>query len=84
VLRLRKAIRGHDAPFAIRTYPELWVHFVFRDNFTSRDVAHEQVIVHRFCDDLSDGSRHELDEAVVFRPACLYASERFRRSGRGM
>jgi hypothetical protein len=74
VLRLREAIRGHDTPPAIRTYPELWMHFVFRNDLASQNVAHEQIIVHRLRDDLCDGRRCKLDEPVVFRPACLHAS----------
>ena len=50
------------------------MHFVFRNDFASQDVAHEQVIVHRLRDDLCDGRRRKLDEPVVFRPACLHAS----------
>jgi hypothetical protein len=74
VLRLREAIHGHDAPLAIRTDPELRVHFVFRDDLAGQDVAHEQIIVHRLRDDLGDRRRHKLDESVVFRPASLYAN----------
>lgn len=55
VLRLRKAIRGHHAPFAVRTHPEFWVNVIFRDNLTSQNMAHEQIIVHRFRNDLSNG-----------------------------
>lgn len=73
MLRLREAIRGHDAPLAIRTDPKLRVHFVFRDDLAGQDVAHEQIIVHRLRDDLRDLRRRKLDESVVFRPASLYA-----------
>lgn len=74
VLRLREAIRGHDTPSAIRTYPEFRMHFVFRNDLASQNVAHEQIIVHRLRDDLRDGRRCKLDEPVVLRPACLHAS----------
>jgi hypothetical protein len=87
VLRPREAIRGHEAPLAIRTYPEFRMHFVFRDNFAGQDVTHEQIIVHRLRDDLCDRRRRKLDESVVFRPACLYAIYLFlvetRRTGGG-
>ena len=74
VLRLRDAIRGHNTPPAIRPYPELWMHFVFRNDLASQNVAREQIIVHRLRDNLCDGRRCKLDEPVVFRPACLHAS----------
>jgi len=74
VLLLREAIRGHDTPPTIRTYPELRMHFVFWNDLASQNVAHEQVIVHRLRDDLCDGRRCKLDEPVMFRPACLHAS----------
>jgi hypothetical protein len=34
VLRLRKAMHGYHAPFAVRTHPGLWVNIIFRDDFT--------------------------------------------------
>ena len=73
VLRLREVIRGHDTP-TIRTYPELRMHFVFRNDLASQNVAHEQVIVHRLRDYLCDGRRCKLDEPVEFRPTGLHAS----------
>jgi len=78
VLRLRKAIRRDDAPSAVRTHPELWVNFVFRDDLANQDMAHEQIIVHRLRNDLSDGRRDKLDEAVVFRFALLFRERRRR------
>ena len=72
MLRLRKAIRGDDAPSAVRAHPELRVDFVLRDDLAVHDMAHEQIIVHRLRDDPRDGRRDKLDEAVVFRPACLW------------
>jgi hypothetical protein len=66
VLRLREAIRWHYTPFAICTYPQLWMHFVFRNDFARQDMTHEQVIVHRFCNDLGDGRRCEFDKSIVF------------------
>ena len=73
-MRLREAIRGHDAPLAIRTDPELRVHFVFRDDLAGQDVVHEQIVVHRLRDDLGDRRRRKLDESIVFRPASLHAN----------
>jgi hypothetical protein len=55
MLRLREAIRWHYTPFTICTYPQLWVYFVFRNDFARQDVTHDQVIVHRFRNDLGDG-----------------------------
>lgn len=71
VLRLRKAIRGDDAPSAVRAHPELRVDFVLRDDLAIHDMAHEQIVIHRLRDDPRDGRGHKLDEAVMFRPACL-------------
>ena len=80
MLRLRKAIRGDDAPFAVRAHPELRVNFVFWDDLAIHNMAHEQIIIHRFCDDLRDRCRDKLDEAVVFRPACLLIAIQFQHT----
>ena len=82
VLCLCKAIRGDGPPSTIRAHPELRVNCVLWDDLASHDMAHEQIIVHRLRDDLSDGRRHKLDEAVVFRPACLDAISVYRKGRR--
>jgi hypothetical protein len=43
VLRLRKAMHGYHAPFAVRTHPELWVNIIFREDFTrQRSTLHTE------------------------------------------
>lgn len=48
-------IAGDDPIFAIRTDPELGVNLVFGNQLTPENVAHEQIVIHRVCDDMSDG-----------------------------
>ena len=66
VFDARDAIAGHAPPATVRADPELRVHLSGRDELAREDVAAEQVVVHRFRDDLSDCIGFELDEGVVF------------------
>ena len=62
----RNTIARNGPPLPIRSNPELRVHLVLRDHLACEDMAHEEIVVHRLGDDLGNGRRVELNEAVVF------------------
>lgn len=71
MLHTRNAVGRYDSPLPIRTDPERRMDFLLRDYLTLKNVAHEQVVVHRLRNDLGDCRRVKFDEAVVFRAAGL-------------
>ncbi len=48
------AVARHRSPLPIRSYPELRVHLVLRDDLAREDVAREEVVVHRLRDNLGN------------------------------
>ena len=53
-------------PLLVRTDPKFGVNLILRDDFACEDVTSKEVVVHRLGDDLGNGRRVELNEAVVF------------------
>jgi hypothetical protein len=63
---------GRDGPpLSVGTDPEVGVDLVVGDDFAAKDVAEEEVVVHRLRDDLGDGEGGEEEEGVVFRLSSL-------------
>ena len=62
----RDTVARNGSPLSIRTDPKLWMHFIFRDDFAREDVAHEEIVVHGFRNNLSYRRGVKLDERVVF------------------
>jgi hypothetical protein len=54
VLNSRDTISWNRSPFPICTDPELGMHLIVGNNFTSQDMPHNQVVVHGVRDDLGD------------------------------
>ena len=68
------AVARNSSPFSICTHPEGWMDFVFGDHFAYKNMTHEEIVIHRLCDNLRDRRRLKLDETVMFRPSGLHGS----------
>lgn len=66
---------GDRSPFSICAHPQLWVDLVLGYHLASEYMSHEQVVVHRLCDDLCDRGRVEFEEGIVFRLSGLASGE---------
>lgn len=62
----RDTVARNGPPLSIRTNPELWMYFIFRNDFACENVAHEEIIVHGLCDNLSYGRGVKFDKRVMF------------------
>lgn len=65
------SVDRHAAPATVCSNPKLGVNLLRRDDLAAEDMAHEKVVVHGLGDNFRDGSRSELDKAVVFRMSRL-------------
>ena len=67
VLNPSYSIARDMSELSICAHPQLWVDLVLGYHLAFEDMSHEQIIVHRLCNDLCDGGRVKFEECIVFR-----------------
>lgn len=60
-----------DSEYSIGSDPHLGMNLIIRNNLAHENVTGEQVVVHGFLNDDSDGRVGELEEGVMFRRSSL-------------
>jgi hypothetical protein len=64
-------VAGYLSPFPVGTDPQMRINFVLGNDFTAKDAAHQEVVVHGLRNYLRDRRGVKLDESVVLRATGL-------------
>ena len=58
-------------PSSVRPNPKIGMDFVLGNDLALQEMSHDQIVIHRFADNLRNRGRVEFDETVVLRSTGL-------------